>query len=118
MQAVRDRLRRLKREEMGEEEWQRAKEERLRAKADEEELVRQRAKEIVQRAKADEEELVRQRAKLLLLAQAVPDASSDKGAFGGPEAEPPGTTPAWGAKKKRTKEPPAHRMCLLSAYKP
>lgn len=99
MQAVRDRLRRLKREEMGEEEWQRAKEERL-------------------RAKADEEELVRQRAKLLLLAQAVPDASSDEGAFGGPEAEPPGTTPAWGAKKKRTKEPPAHRMCLLSAYKP
>ena len=48
----------------------------------------------------------------------MPDASSDEGAFGGPEAEPPGTTPAWGAKKKRTKEPPAHRMCLLSAYKP
>ena len=33
----------------------------------------------------------------------MPDASSDEGAFGGPEAEPPGTTPAWGAKKKRTK---------------
>ncbi|WZN66242.1 hypothetical protein HKI87_14g78070 [Chloropicon roscoffensis] len=118
VQAVWFRLRRLKREEMGEEEWQRAKEERQRAKADEEELVRQRAKEIWQRAeeeerqraKEDEEELVRQRAKLLLLAQAGPDASSDEGAFGGPEAEPPGTTPAWGAKKKRTKEPPAHRM--------
>ena len=56
MQAVRVRLGRLKREEMGEEVWQRAKEERQRAKADEEELVRQRAKEIWQRAKEDEED--------------------------------------------------------------
>ena len=38
MQAVRVRLGRLKREEMEEEVWQRAKEERQRAKADEEEL--------------------------------------------------------------------------------
>ena len=59
MHAVKKRLGRLnkrKREEMGEEEWQRAKEERQRAKADEEELVRQRAKEIWQRAKEDEED--------------------------------------------------------------
>lgn len=56
MHAVSQRLGRLKRKEMGEEEWQRAKEERQRAKADEEELVRQRAKEIWQRAKEDEED--------------------------------------------------------------
>ena len=54
MEAVRNRLGRLKREEMGEEEWQRAEEERQRAKADEEDLVRQRAKEIWQRGEEEE----------------------------------------------------------------